>query len=129
MGLIDNIRKDITRITTDLNGWGAPIQFVSPTGQIANVVGQHTEIWFELDTEGNLVNTKQANVAVTNESLIAAGYTFRDSNGEVSFRKHKINVANVSGVTLNYIAKTWHPDETTGLILIFLDLYQQPLTR
>lgn len=129
MSIIDQIRKDITRITTDANGWGVAIQFVSPAGQIINITGMHTEIWYEFDTDGNLVNTKLANVAVTNDALNATSYAFRDANGEVNFKNHKINVANVTGNTLNYIAKMWHPDEQTGLILIFLDSFQKPLTR
>lgn len=129
MGIIANIQKDITRITTDANGWGVPIQFISPSGQIANIIGQHTEIWFEVDSDGNLVNTKMANVAITNAALIVAGYNFRDANGEVNFKKHKVNVANVSGKIWNYQCKSWHPDEQTGLILIFLNSFQEPLTR
>lgn len=129
MGIIDNIRKDITRITTDPHGWGVPIQFISPLGQTINIIGMHTEVWFNVDSDGNLVNTKLANVAVSNKSLIDAGYVFRDSNNEVNFNKHKVNVANVTGAVLNYSCKTWHPDEQTGIILIFLNDFQQPLTR
>lgn len=129
MGIIDNIRKDITRITTDPNGWGVPIQFISPTGQTINIIGMHTEIWFNIDSDGNLVNTKLADVAVSNQALIDAGYTFRNERNEVTFKDHKVNVKNVSGVVQNYKCKTWHPDEQTGLILIFLNDYQQPLTR
>jgi hypothetical protein len=123
MGIIDRAQKDITRITSNPNGFGVPIQFISPSGQTVNVIGMHTEIWYDVNTEGNVVNTKLANVAVSNQTLINAGYPFRDSNGVVNFKKHLVNVQNVSGNTLNYDCKSWHPDEQTGLILIFLNSY------
>ena len=124
MGIIQRAALDITRITSNLNGFGVPIQFVHPSGFVANVVGMHTEIWYDVDTEGNIVYTKLANVAVSNQTLINAGYSFRDSNGVVTFNKHLVNVQNISGNTLNYNCKTWHPDEQTGLILIFLNAYK-----
>lgn len=121
MGLIDTINKDIQNITTNKNGFGVDINVTTPDGLTSvDVVGIHTKHHFGLNEDGQQVNTKNAHIAISEKTLLDAGYTVRGANEEVQMVDHKVIVKDSSGVDKNYIIRQCFPDETIGLIVFIL---------
>lgn len=127
MGLIEESRKDAQRIITDLNGFGQSIEFIAPTGESIPISGLHKKIRLGVDLQtGNIVNSLVATVTVTSLDLFAANYPYRnlDGHGEVNLDGHLVNVKDVTGDVINYSVQSWHPDETVGLIVVYLQYYE-----
>lgn len=123
MGLVEQARKDIQRITEDVNGFGQQIVLVSPLGVVAPVIGLHRKINMGVDTEGNIVNSRQSYVSITEATLNDAGYPFRNATGEVFLANHLCYAKDTTGIVKCYEIKSWTPDEHTGIIPIFLEVY------
>jgi len=123
MGLIDQARLDIQRITSDLSGFGQQIIMVSPTDVVAAIVGLHRKINLAYDTEGNIINSRQSYISVSEAILVAAAYPIRNGRGEVDLKNHKVYVRDSSGRVCSYKVNSWTPDETIGLIPMFLEDY------
>lgn len=124
MGLLDQAKSDIEEITSNLDEWAAIITFTAPTGEIAIVNGLHRKIHLGVDTDGNVVDSKQAHVSVSERFLTEALYPVRGAKGEIVMYGHLINVKDSTGIIKNYIAQTIIPDETIGLITILLGDYK-----
>lgn len=125
MGLIDRIKKDSELITMNGggDGWGVSQDWTSPTGQQVTIVGLHVKHHMGFDTEGNVVNSKNASVTFSEKAMIDAGYNIR-VGGEVNLDKHKVSVKDSTENIYNYMVKTWLPDETLGLITCILSAYE-----
>jgi hypothetical protein len=128
MGLIDQAREHIRRITTDLNGFGQQIVLVSPTGVVAAVIGLHRKINMGVDTDGNVVNSRQSYVSISEATLISAGYPYRDSRGEVYLDRHLCYVRDSTGLVKSYKIQSWIPDEATGIMPMLLEIYTPDVT-
>ncbi len=127
MGLIEQAKKDAQRIISDLSGFGQSIEFIAPTGEIVTVTGLHKKIRLGVDLQtGNIINSLVATVTVTSLDLFAAGYPYRniDGHGEVNLEGHLVNVKDVTGDIINYSIQSWHPDETVGLIVCYLQYFE-----
>lgn len=122
MGLMEQAQADTEAITGNLNDFAKVMTFVSPTppGQTAIVNGLHTKHHLGLDTDGNEINAKDAHVDVSEKAFIDAGYTVRDSNGEVNLKGHKVTVKDSTGIDKTYIISEWYQNESIGLIVIKL---------
>lgn len=125
MGLRDQSIIDTAYITGNLNDWGAVITLAAPNGQTVVVSGIHTKHHLDVDTEGNIINSKKASISVseTNILLINPLYPIRNIKNEVDFNRHKISVADSTGLQCQYIMQSWYPDEHLGLITCILEDY------
>lgn len=123
MGLIEQARQDVNAILTDLDGFGQNIILTHPNGTVITTVGLHKKIRLGVDTEGNIVNSLTATVTISDSDLIAKGYPYRNSNNEVDLNKHKVSILDVTGIMRTYMVQSWHPDETLGLIVCYLNYY------
>ncbi len=125
MGLIEQINNDIQRITSNSNEFGVNIELIAPNGQRANIVGIHPKVHLGVDTEGNIVNSRQARITFSERTLVGVNvnYPLRNANGDVDLKKHLVNVADSTGNIKNYRVQSWMPDETIGLILVQLESY------
>lgn len=125
MGLIETIKQDIQKITTDLSGFGIEINLTTPDDAISvDIVGLHTKHHLGIDTEGNQVNTKNTHIAISEQVLIDLAYPVRNANQEVFLRDHKVLVKDSTGVLKSYVIREWFPDETIGLIVCILGDHQ-----
>jgi hypothetical protein len=125
MGLIETIKQDIQKITTDLSGFGIEINLTTPDDALSvDIVGLHTKHHLGIDTEGNQVNTKNTHIAISEQVLIDLGYPVRNANEEVFLRDHKVLAKDSTGVLKSYVIREWLPDETIGLIVCILGDYQ-----
>lgn len=125
MGLIERARRDINRIITNSSdGPGQSITLTSPDGVVLNLTGLHKKIRLGVDTEGNIVNSKTATVTISDKVLADANYPYRDPGNEVDLNNHLVSVADITGLQCSYIMQSWHPDETLGIIVCYLQDYQ-----
>lgn len=126
MGLTDRAIADVKRFTTDSNGWGVSALFTAPNNQTATVNVHHVKHNLGVDTDGNMVNSKKAHVSFSESGLleINPNYPLRDSKQEINMKGHRIDVADSTGITKNYIVKSTYPDEKIGLIVVILDDYE-----
>ena len=123
MGLIEQAKKDIEQITSNSNDFGVTMLFEAPGGEKATVNGLHSKHHMAYDTDGNMVNSQNAHVSVSEKFLTDAGYPGRNLNGEVTHKDHKVTVKDSTGVEKVYSIREWYPDETIGLITCILGIY------
>ena len=125
MGLIDQAKSDWQRFSADTNEFGIAINIETPTAsQSVDIVGLHTKHHISFDTDGNLVNSKNAHISFSEQQLTDVTYPVRNSNGEVYLQGHKITVKDSTGGNKVYLIHQWHQDETLGVILCFLRDYE-----
>ncbi|HXP48631.1 MAG TPA: hypothetical protein VN922_01690 [Bacteroidia bacterium] len=125
MSLYDQANIDIQQITSNKDEWGLEITLTSPTGEIAVVAGMHAKHWLGVDTSGNVISSKTAHIAFSEQNLIKANayYPIRNLLGEVDFDKHRVDVKDSTGIVKNYVMQSWHPDETVGLLTCIIEDY------
>jgi len=124
MGLINQIQADILKYTQDTGDFGVPIVLIAPNGFTVTINGLHTLINLGVDTDGNIVNSRKATAAISEYSLVNAGYPVRDNKGSINMISHKVNVADSSGNVKNYMVQQCIPDETIGLITMTLEDFE-----
>lgn len=124
MGLIEQARQDIADITQNLNDFGIQMVLTAPDATTATVTGLHTRHHLGVDTDGNMVNSRNVHVSISEAALIASGYTYRNADNEVDLKNHRVTAADSSGEDRHYKITQWHQDETVGLIVIILGDYE-----
>lgn len=120
MSLIDLCKSNWQRFTSDTNGFGVAITITSPLNDVVELVGLATKHHIGIDTDGNLVNTKNAHVSFAEKLLTDAAYPVRNASGEVNLKGHKISYIDSTGNSKNYVIREWFPDETVGMITCIL---------
>jgi hypothetical protein len=73
------------------------------------------------DSDGQMVNTQYAHVTLSQADLIEKNYPLTDVKGQISFRGHKVNFIDSSGVLKYYTVGETFPDETVGMIVLQLE--------
>ncbi len=127
MSVLEDLKSSARELISDVEGFGVPIKLVAPDTTTVDINGNHSKHHIEYDTEGNLLRSKTARITVSEADLIAASYPYRDGSGEVYLKDHRVTVKDSTGVDKEYVIDTWFPDETLGVILIFLSDYGDPL--
>lgn len=117
MSLIDRARKDIQTITSNLSEFGQSAVLIDPQSVQFPVNVIHTRHHNGIDLEGRAINTLIASCSVSVSNLY--GYNYTNANGEITFKNHRITVENVT-----YVIREWYPDQTAGLIVLILGLWQ-----
>jgi len=120
LNLNDIAASDWRTFSSDPLGFGKAISFTAPGGEIADAVGLTTKHHIGLDTDGNVVNSKNAHFSVSESILVEAGYPTRDASGEVNFAGHKVAIVDSTGLSKNYVIEEWFPDESIGVITCIL---------
>ena len=126
MGVLgDRAKEDWQRITTDLSGWGTDIKLSTPDGlTTVDIVGLATKHHIGIDTEGNLMNVKNAHISFSEKLVIDAGFSIRNANDEVYLEDFRATYKDSRGVDKTYVIREWMPDETLGVILCLLGDYK-----
>lgn len=121
MSLIEQAKKDWQTITTDTSGFGVVINLTTPNdSDTVELKGLHAKHHIGIDTDGNLVNSKNAHISFSEQQLIDASYPYRNTGDEVALYNHKISVKDSTGQEKKYVIREWFPDETIGVILCIL---------
>ena len=124
MGLIQQATDDWQRFSSDTDLFGTSIDFEAPTSETATVVGIATKHNIGIDTEGNLINTKNAHISIAEKLLTDAGYPVRDTNGEVSLKGHRVDYVDSTGISKKHVIQQSFPDETVGMIVCILEDFE-----
>jgi hypothetical protein len=126
MNLSDRAIRDFKRFTSDAaNGFGIQITLEAPNGETAIVNGFSTAHHYSLvfDEQGKAieVNSKKASVAFSEGALLEVNpnYPIR-TNGEVTFKNHKVDYVDSTGTVQTYVALQYFPDEKIGCIVLIL---------
>lgn len=121
---LNRIRKHSKRIVTR-GGFEENITLKSADGsQELELTGLASKHWINFDTDGAPANSKNAHITIDEDILTAAAYVYRNSDGEVHLRGHKVTVKDSTGLDKEYIILEWFPDETLGLIACILGDYE-----
>lgn len=125
MGLFEQAQEDFHKITTNLNGSGQAFVIKTPNSQTtANLVGLSTKHHIAYDTEGVMINSKNASVTFTEKQLTDVDYPVRNDQDEVAITGHLIEVADSTGIVKKYIISEIYPDEFLGIIVCVLGDYE-----
>jgi hypothetical protein len=119
----DLARRDTARVTGSPAGWGTLITFQSPDSPpvVASVYGRAAKHHTKFRDQGGYitgvsVNGKNASCGVSEQLLVAAGYTVRNAAKEVDMVGHQVSWVDSTGELKVYmVAETW-PDETIGYV-------------
>lgn len=124
MGLIQQATDDWLRFSSDEDLFGISIDFEAPSLETATVVGLATKHNIGVDTEGNLINTKNAHISVSEKLLTDTGYPVRNTSGEVDLKGHRIDYIDSTGASKKYVIQQSFPDETVGMIVCILEDFE-----
>lgn len=121
MGLLDNIRRDARRFTSNSADFATALMFTSPgEGSVTVTVnGLATKHHFEIDSQGNVVASANVHCCVAEQLLTEEDYPVR-VNGKVNLKRHTIAWTDATGEAKSYIIEDWMPDDTLGLIRLRL---------
>jgi hypothetical protein len=123
MSLIDQAITDLQAIMQNGNEFATPVTFAKPGGVDPVTVNAMTnKIMVDSDGNGNTVVTERTTVAVHENTLLAAGYTVRNANGEVAMTSDLVTTT-VFGEECNYIVKYQIPDQKLGCLVFVLEKY------
>jgi len=123
MGLYEQAIKDAEKITADLSGFAVPMTILAPTSETVTFNGLTTEINVDINSDGEVVNSKKATASFSEKYLTDAGYPVRNSRDEVVIKGHRLSVKNSTGRVKEYIIQQCFPDETIGLLTCILTDY------
>lgn len=124
MSLIEQAKKDIEQITSNVNEFGVELNFIAPNAATAKINGLHAKTFLSVNNEGIAVNSKQAHVSFSEKFLLDKNYPVRNTSGEVDLTNHLVNVKDSTGIIKHYKVQEWFPDETIGLITCILNDYE-----
>lgn len=127
--LLEQARKDARKIINS-GGFEEKITISNPSGvYITEVNGLHSKHWISQDTDGNLINGKNAHICISEKDLTDAGLVTRNpSNQNVALRNYIVSAKDSSGTEKKYIINETFPSETLGLIVCILGDYNELLT-
>lgn len=123
MSLLDQAKEDIQDITGSASEFGRSMVFVAPNNSQATVTGLHSKHYLGVDTDGNMINTKNAHVSISEHFLNLQNYPVR-VDGKVKMKGHKVTVVDSTGSSVTYKIREAFPNETIGLIVCILGDYE-----
>lgn len=118
-------RKDIAKITQK-GGFEETMIFSDPSSNLsAEIKGLHSKHWQAFETEGSVVNSKNAHISVMESVLLEAGFKTRnEKTGNVKLDHLIIEVPDSTETPKKYTILESFPSETTGLIVCILGDYK-----
>ncbi len=125
MGLLDQIKEDVKKITTNTKMFGVELTFTTPDNPpfSCTVGGTTTKHRISVDREGAPYNGRNFSCTVSEGALLDADYPVRNNDGEVSLKNHIVSFKDSTGTTGVYKIESWYPDEKIGLIVCILGFY------
>lgn len=86
------------------------------------VTGLGTGTWmvFEDLRQNKAVNSRSNSFDIPEAQLIAATYPYKNANGKIDLRKHKITVTDTEGMQGVFVVNEDHYNATLGLVVMIL---------
>jgi hypothetical protein len=119
---LDAARKDFDRLTNN-GGFGVSLTLTPLSGSAKTIKGFMAKHHTTVDTDGFVVNSKNARVTIVEKNLTDVGYVVRNAKNEVDLRQHKVDFIDSTGILKHFIVKENWPDETLGVITCQLGDY------
>jgi hypothetical protein len=124
MSLINKAKEDWQRFTSDTDAFGVAIKLAKPDESAeVDLSGLATKHHIGFDTDGNLVNTKNAHISFA-EALLPEDFVIRNEAGEVYLDRYLVSFVDSTGVEKKYVIREWFPDETVGMITCILGTFE-----
>lgn len=125
MGLLEQIKSDIKKFTSNTNEFGVEITFISNDSppSTCTIAGTTTKHRLAVDREGAPYNGRNMSCSVSEESLLDESYPVRNDDGEVDLKWHKVQFKDSTETNKTYLIESWYPDEKVGLIVCILGEY------
>lgn len=128
MGILDRARNDFKKHITSASGAGEDILIETPVGApvngSANVRGLAMKHHLSFNTDGQMVNSKNTHITISESDLVELNYPIRNTKSEVSLHLHKVTYTDSSGTDATYLIIQSFPDETLGVITCILGDYE-----
>lgn len=126
MGLVERAQQDMQRYTSDKNGFAVDITLITPDGTTSvTIAGLSTKHHLAIDQmSGEVVSSRTASVSFSEVIATDAGYTVRDTDGEVGLKGHRVETADSNGIVKKFIIDKVIADEKLGLIVCILGDYE-----
>ena len=122
--IVEKAQADAKRILNNL--WKVSLTFQNrDKSQTAIITGAASSHRISIDPDTRMpVNANNTQVTICEQDLIDEGYTVRNAAGEVDLRRHYVKYTDSTGFEKTYtVDETW-PDQTIGLIVCILGLYE-----
>ena len=124
MKLLDRIKRDAQRFTSNSNEFGCEVTITTRDGiTSATVNAITTKHHLGVSTDGNMVNALISHFTVSEKLLNDAGFVTRDLNNKVNIKGFRTKTV-FDTVIEEFEIKQVHPDEKLGLILCILGEYK-----
>lgn len=117
MGLTDQAKQDVKKITSDLNGFGVVGVMTSLLNEQMTINGLFKRHHLNFNEDGDRVNVATSSFVISESNI--SNYTYLNGDGEIALSGHKIVVDGE-----NYIVSEFYPDQTLDLIVLILSLYE-----
>lgn len=120
---IDRATRDAKRFVTQ-GGFSTPLTLTIPNAEgdaIINGIASRHHI--EFDQDGYPINSTNAHVLLSENALIEAGLTVRNSRGEVALEGWRVTWTDGTGTARTYKIVQTKPSETLGLIICTIGRY------
>lgn len=119
--ILDLARRDSKHFVTN-GGFEEDIVITTPDKTITQALtGYATKHFYNYDSDGLPINTKNVHICIDENVLTNAGYPVRNTKDEVSLLNHFIDVKDSTGLMKHYTVRENWPDETLGLIVCVLN--------
>lgn len=122
--LLAAARKMAAKIVS--GGFSETITLQTPNGlNVLELNGLSSKHWLNFDNNGNSINSKNAHISINEADLIAADYPYRNTNEEISLKKHRVTVADATGQNKEFVINETMPSETFGTIICILGDFKE----
>lgn len=124
MSLRDLAIRDAKHILGDSTGFSTPVTFSTPDGTVSKTINaMATRHSFSQGTDGVAMVKPTVHCSFAEATLVAAGYTVRGADGKVDMKGHRVTWTDATNIEKTYLVETPMPDETLGIILLRLGLF------
>jgi len=129
MGIRERAERDARRILNDKDkGKGLDIVLTDPTGATFDLIGWQNDIaeTFDPDTQ-DYISGRLVNVSLSISDLVDAGLEIPESEPDPNKRPWLVEYDDLWGVTLKYKVAKSVPDRGLGIVVLYLEVYEDAI--
>lgn len=113
-------RRDAQRFISN-GGFEVEIEISTPKSEKQAIIkGWGTLHHLSYDTDGSLIESKNAHVNITETELLKYDLPYRDEVGQISLRNWRVSYKDAGGILGRYVIIQNHPSQTLGCIVCIL---------
>jgi hypothetical protein len=124
MSIFDRAKRDWQKHTTGNDGVPITLTNADTVPATCKVVGFATKHHIGFDTDGILVNSKNAHISFSEKQCTDASFSLRNAAGEVDLKGYKVEWKDSTENSIKYVIREWFQDESLGVIVCILGDYE-----